>query len=530
MTTLTASVTSVLVLSLAGLLPTLAVTGFRLIAIPLVPLSGSVLAAVAATCFLAVGGSFLSWFIALALIGSIAVAAMWIRFPRRRPWIPTWAQRPEVDRSFRLAGIGGAMAILIACVWNLRGLATPTVGFDARALWLMRSGWFLQSHHQLLVNMRLQYLSLGQTAYPPLVSAVSALAWCVTGVHSVRLGVVLITILNTCALAAAAFAFVEAGRRFSLRLSPGDNASSIDTASHRPAARHSRRADQRSWALLAPPLIGAICGVLLIFVAFGVTEPFMTNGYADPIWSLAAVGALAYGLQMELTPANQGIAFILLLVAGLSKNEGWATAVTLIALLVVRRLATMAAEDRRRLWWHPVAIGAIAVAVVSAWPIVIRVTHSRGTTMPYSPLHDIPGRTRSAFDGMTPYLHVIVLAAPLAILGGIVLSGVRRKCGAANDWWAWAGLASGLIAICAGYATATADIHLWLVGTVDRVTEFSTLAGWWIVAMWALTSSATPAVMQSVAGVEGCDSSTDQPLDGIGDGHGITQPSAVPAL
>ncbi len=114
------------------------------------------------------------------------------------------------------------VAIVGACAWCLRGLATPTVGFDARALWLMRAGWFLQSHQQLLTDMRLHDIVFVQTSYPPLVSASTSVAWRITGDHSMRLGVVVIAMLNTCALVAAAFALIEAGRHFTTRLVPTD--------------------------------------------------------------------------------------------------------------------------------------------------------------------------------------------------------------------------------------------------------------------------------------------------------------------
>jgi hypothetical protein len=35
-------------------------------------------------------------------------------------------------------------------------------------------------------------------------------------------------------------------------------------------------------------IAGVVAGVLLILISFGINEPFMTNGYADPMWSLAA--------------------------------------------------------------------------------------------------------------------------------------------------------------------------------------------------------------------------------------------------
>jgi hypothetical protein len=94
---------------------------------------------------------------------------------------------------------------------------------------------------------------------------------------------------------------------------------------------------------------------------------------------------------------------------------------------------------------------------------------------------------------MTPYLHVIVLAAPLAVIGGLALSRVRRRGGLANDLWAWAGLACGLLAVGGAFITGTGAIKPWLESTVHRVTEFSALTGWWIVAMWAVVASGVPA-------------------------------------
>ncbi len=62
----------------------------------------------------------------------------------------------------------------------------------------------------------------------------------------------------------------------------------------------------------------------------------------------------------------------------------------------------------------------------------------------------------------------------------------------ANDWWAWAGLACGLWPWAGPTSPAPPTIAVWLVGTVDRVTEFPALAGWWIVAMWAVVASGAP--------------------------------------
>ena len=471
MSTAPAAVVALAVLGAAGALPAVALAGRRWLAVPLAPLAGAVVAGVAATAFVAVGGGFMAWFVVLAVAASGAVAAVWWTRPDRRP--------PAVDgdhtRWGRAVGVVGAVGIVAAGAWSLRALATPTVGFDARALWLLRSGWFLHSHAQILTDLRLPRLALNQSAYPPLVSAANAVAWSVTGNHTDRLGAVVIALLNTCALATAAFAVVECGRRCTARL--------IETGAG--AARSPLR-----WA---PAVVGVVAGVLLVPVAFGITEPFMTNGYADPLWSLAALGAVAWGLQLEDGRSHRGIAALLVVVAGLSKDEGFATAVVLIAVVALRRVATLPADERRRRWWPPVVVAGVELAVVLAWPALMRVIHARGVATPFSSPHAMLARAHATYDGFVPYLHVLELAVPVAVVGGLVLPRVRRAGRVANDWWGWAGLASGLLAVGGALVTGTDDIQAWLVATVHRVTEFPALAGWWIVAVWAVVASAAPA-------------------------------------
>jgi hypothetical protein len=491
MTTLPATVVALAVLSAAGLFPAAALVGVRWITVPLVPLCGSVVAAVSATCFLAVGGSFMGWFVGLATAGTAAVATAWSRWPRLRPRRARAGDAGRRGRGFLIGGIAGMAAVLGSCAWCLRGLATPTVGFDARAVWLLRTGWFLQSHQQLLVKMRVSDVPLIQSAYPPLVSASAAVAASVTGNQSIRLGVVVVALLNTSALVVAAFALLDAGRRFSARLSTvpsGDGAGPDDSRPDRAVGTAARL------VRAAPTVVGVLAAVAVIFVAFGITEPFMTDGYADPLWSLAAVGAMAYGLQLGVRRPDQGAAFVLVLVAGMSKDEGLATGTALMVLIALRALCTMSADQRRLRWWRPVLVGAVELAALAAWPILIRVLHARGSASGHSPVATMPGRARATFDGMAPYLHVLVLAAPVAIVGGLVLARVRRASGVGNDGWSWAALAAGLLAIGGDLVVGVGAIQPWLESTVHRVTEFGALAGWWIVAMWAVVASGAPGV------------------------------------
>jgi hypothetical protein len=236
-------------------------------------------------------------------------------------------------------------------------------------------------------------------------------------------------------------------------------------------------------------VVGVVAAVLLVCVAFGITEPFMTNGYADPIWSLAAVGAVVYGLQMESGRIQQGTTLLLVLVAGLSKDEGVATAVLLIAIVALRSLLALLRQGRLRQWWQPVALGAAELAVVASWPLLMRIDHARGAIVEETPMSDWAGRVSGSYHGMTPYLHVLVLAIPVAVVGGLVLSRVRRASGAGNDGWAWAGLASGVLAVAGAFVTGTGALAPWLLSTVHRVTEFPAMMGWWIIAVWAVVAS-----------------------------------------
>lgn len=481
MTTAPAAILTLMVLSAVGLFPAVAAVGLRWVTVPLLPLGGAVVAALAAAGFVAVGGTFMIWFAGLAVAGAVSVAGHWSARPEARPW--RGRGRP-VGARYRATGVIGALAVAATGGWCLRSLSAPAVGFDARAIWLMRGGWFLQPHHQLLFDMRAPSLVLYQSAYPPLVSASTAVAWSIAGNHSFRLGVVVVALLNACALAAAAFALVECGRTAAVRLAyPREQRIDPGPADGEPG----------DVLPLAPLVAGVVAAVLLVPVASGITGPFMTNGYADPIWSLAAVGAVAFGLQLQAGRFQRGATALLLVVAGMSKEEGTAIAIALIALVAVRAVATMAPGDRRRNLWRPVALAGLEVGAVALWPVVMRVIRARGATSTFAPAGVWSGRVRPTYDALVPYLHVVVLAVPLAIVGAVFLSRVRRAAGTANDGWGWAGLSVGLAGVGAVLVTDSGAIGPLLAGSVHRLSEFPALVGWWIVAVWAVVASGSVA-------------------------------------
>lgn len=495
MSTAFATIAALVVLASAGAVPVFGAVGPRWVAVPLAPLAGSVLAGVAATASLTFGGDLLSWLVGLAVAAAAVVFGIWIQWPEHGPFGPAMGRWPGRAR-FRLAGVAGFLAVVMACAWSLRGLRTPTVGFDARALWVMRPGWFLHSHAQMLVDLRTRGLVLTQSAYPPLVSASAAVAWKVTGVHTARLGVTVIAVLNGCALAAAALAVLECGRGAALRLATvggpevdpgtGPEATPGTTAEAPAVAPAEAPAVAPRWT---PVVAGVVAGVLLVVVSAGVCEPFLTNGYADPLWSLAAVGAVAWGLQSRSDRSNRAVAGVLILVAGLSKNEGLVVALALVALVAARSIGTDGVRGGWRRWRVPVAVAALEVAVLAWWPLAMHVIGARGASSTFTTSNGTGGRASAVVHGMSPYLHVLVLAAPLAALGGLVLAGLRRRAGMGNDLWAWLALAVGLVAVGGALVTGAGAIVPWIRSTVHRITEYPILQGWWIVGIWAVVAS-----------------------------------------
>ncbi|HEX7443347.1 MAG TPA: hypothetical protein VF320_05645 [Acidimicrobiales bacterium] len=460
MTTVLATAAAIAALAAAGALPVVAAVGLRWVSVTLAPLAGAVLAALSATASLTFGGPLLSWFVGLAALAAACAFGLWVVRPDLGP--RRAAPGDLGGAVHRLMGVVGFLAVVTACAWSLRGLRSPTVGFDARALWVMRPGWFLQSHAHLLVDLKARGLVLTQSAYPPLVSASAAVAWKITGVHTARLGVTTVAVLNGCALASAALALVECGREMAGR-------------------------EARAWV---PMVAGIVTAVLLVVVAAGVTEPFLTNGYADPLWSLAAVGAVAFGLQLRDDPSARAATVVLILVAGTTKDEGLVTAIALVVLVAARSIGLAGLRGAWQRWVAPVVVAGCELAVLAWWPVMMRVIDARGASSTFTSDTDVAHRADATVHGMSPYLHVLVLAVPLAVVGGLVLSGVRRRGGVGHDLWAWVALSTGLTAVGAVLVASTSPIGPWILSTVHRITEYPILQGWWIIGVWAVVAAA----------------------------------------
>jgi hypothetical protein len=216
---------------------------------------------------------------------------------------------------------------------------------------------------------------------------------------------------------------------------------------------------------------------------------FATNGYADPLWSLAAVGAVVFGLVLQPSGSDLGVVAILLAVAGLTKVEGTAIAVVLLLVIGARRQLQRDRPAGRAV--RPVVAVAVGVLALLGWELM---TVILGVPTDPSIVGKRDGsllsRARGTWDGAEPHLHVVLLAALCALAGWVLLRALRTRLGVGNDLWAWGAMAAAVAVLGGAYVFGPGNLELWLATSVNRTTIFVSLLAWWIVAIWALTASA----------------------------------------
>ena len=191
---------------------------------------------------------------------------------------------------------------------------------------------------------------------------------------------------------------------------------------------------------------GVVVAGLLVLAAAGVVGPFATNGYADPLWALAAVGAVGFGLVLPGRGRDAGAAVLLLAVAGLTKDEGIVTAMAVVGLMALRGARGSWVARPRTLPWRPLVAGAAAVVALAAWPVLVKLLGAATDITVTGPRQgDDLSRAHQTADAMAAHLHVLLLALPVAVVGGLLLRRARRAAGVGNDGWAWASLAAGIV-------------------------------------------------------------------------------------
>ncbi len=453
----------ILVLAAAGALPAVALARLRLVALPLAPLAGAVLASLSVTAVTGIGGTLLEWYITLSAIAALVIALIWWRSPASRPWEPASGRHPG-----RPAAVIAFAASVCACAFGLTELQNPIVSYDGRAIWMLHPLWYAAGHAASVAALRNEALVFSHPQYPPLVGGAVALSWTVLGSDTVRSGVVLIALLNAFALLAACTGVMELARRIALPGSSSEDRFGRGTALG----------------------IGGVLSALLPLIAFRTASTAAVDGHADLLWAAAAVGAVTYGLVLPWTNAHLGTAMLLAAVAGTTKSEGTLTAAAVILLVGLRGVLVVRSHDSRRAYMQPVGLAIGSLLVVGSWPVVVRILHAL-PNVEFSGTRDGNDTSRlvDTIRSASPHLEVVLVAVAVALVGGVFLYTKRRALGVGSDLWAWAVLVVAAAIMATVYATGPGAIKAWLDSSIQRTTLFPALAAWWIVACWVVLAA-----------------------------------------
>jgi hypothetical protein len=462
---------AVVVLAAAGALPAVALAGIRPVTVPLMPLAGAALAAAAATGCLLVAGDLEEWFIGLSALAGAAVIGVWA-------WRPSTRRHLVRREEWSWPVLLGMAVVVVAVVWSLRALTQPDVGYDARMLWVLRGAWFVRGHdvaRAVLTNKAYQF---SEPSFPPLIGAASGVGWIVNGLAlgsgaSFRLGQIVVGVLNGCALV------VLGGAVLALPGGRGDRAAGAGRVGDAPG--------------IAVRTVATAMAPILCVAAAGAAGEFATNGFADAPWVFAAAFAVVFGLVLPISPAHIGIALVGIAVAGQIKLEGTATAAVVLVLVGLRYALSAprapVATGRSGRWRTPVVVTLLGLAGLLVWPLATVVLHAVPDADTTGRRHGTDGqRLHATVSALAGDLHVVPVAAAVAVAGVLALRGARRRLGLGTDLTLWVVMAADLVVVGATYVTGATLIQLWLAVSVGRVVLCAVVLCLVDVSVWAVVA------------------------------------------
>ena len=444
------AIAAVALLAFPALVPTIALVGIRPTTFFLAPLVGSVLAALAAEFELAIGGSFLTWFIVLAVLANVVLARRFWGTAHFPPWSP-WSWLTVV-------------AVIAAVAWPLQALRNPLISTDGAAIWTLHALLIYGGHHTFLSLLNRVYL-FSNPDYPPLVSASGALAFVSEGHVDIRLAVNVTSVLNACGLCVIACGIVE-------------------TVSHKGMGN-----TRTKGAAIAVATV-----VCLIGFGLGQAGYAAVSGYADPLWAATAVAAIVFGLVLPRSPWHLAVAWLCATVASLTKNEGLTTALMIFLLVCIRYLpelrvlARSGASKLARTSVNNVSESKVDSAQVSgmrpnvlalfqaipfalamaapglAWAALVRF-EGIGTVFfgrSLSGRESVRERLHPTWVGLAQNLHILPVAAAVALVGSLALSGSRTRLGLGNPGWMWLIVTGSLGILAFTYVFGALEINWWL--------------------------------------------------------------------
>jgi hypothetical protein len=457
-----ALVTVVLGLGLAGAFPTCVVVRCTPVVVFLAPLVGAVLAAVAVELELVLDGPFLLWF--LVVVAAVNGGAFCLRRSvggGRAPW--------GTGSSWKwfLVTVGVLVGVMVL---PLAGLRTPLIGFDTNAIWLTHTLLVSGGHHTLLAGMQNPAYVTAHPDYPPLVPAAGALAFALFGTGTLRVAVEVTALLNACAVGVVGVGIASIG------------------AGGRQAAR----------------TVALIVAAVLCLVGFAVAGDYAVNGYADLLWSAAAVGAVVWGLVLPRNRQALAVAWACAMVAGLTKNEGLLTSLVVLVLISLRYVpvrwprpgghTTTATADRTRRaearGWVRRAVSVVGPALPGLiWVGLVRHDGISDAFFAKTTSESIALRARATTAGMAVHLAVVPVALVVLAIGCGYLRADRVRVGIATPAWLWAAWIGALAGIAGTYVLGSPEIHWWLQTSDDRTTIFPVFLLYADLAVWLVVAT-----------------------------------------
>jgi hypothetical protein len=439
-------------LAAAGLLPALAVARRSVAVVFLAPLTGALLAAVAAEIEFGVGGTLLADYVGVAIAVNVAVVAWWLTAGRK--------VRPSAGPRWWWS-VATVAVVLGGLAFPVTDLRVPAIGADPGNIWLTHALLAYGGHHAYFTGLQGVGYRFSNPDYPPLVPAVEALAFRLRGLADLHLGVDLTLLATACALGVVAAGIAAAGAA---------------------AASRSGRQSARVAAIIAA---GAIC-----LVGFAVSGIDAADGYTDLLWAAAAVAAVVWGLVLPRGPQALGVAWICAAVASLTKNEGLTTAVVIIVLIALRYRPVALRRPRLRPWAELIAFAVLPAVPGLAWAGTM---HELGVTDNFFTSgsgETLGTRATATVTGIAAHLHAVGPVAVAVLLAGcLFLRGDRQRDRFGNPAWLWvAGLGS-LTILFVTYLVGKIEIHAWLASSAMRTTTFAQVLLYADIAIWLVIAA-----------------------------------------
>jgi len=235
---------------------------------------------------------------------------------------------------------------------------------------------------------------------------------------------------------------------------------------------------------------GAVC-----LAGFAVSGWYGIDGSADLLWAAAGAGAVIWGLVLPQSAQALRIAWICAAAASLTKNEGLATTLVILALIALRYRPLRAPGPKLAGWAQRAAFVVVPALPGLAWAGLIRLLgihdsffkaasppllRAQAITSPEPPLM----RAQATIAGMAAHLSVAPVALAVLLAGSWLLRGERKRAGLGNPVWLWLACLGSLAVLFATYVAGGFNIHWWLRSSIFRTTIFAQVVLYADLAIW----------------------------------------------